>query len=211
MAWSQLRITACFLLVACSAQDPGVEGLTRGEFKDGGSSLDGAKSDSGSKDGSADGSTTDGGDGSASATAFTGAGAWATGKPATSAVTFHANNSVGVVPGKDQDCLSCHKMAGSGPQFLFAGTIFQDMNGTTPAVDKEVRVRGTDGKAYSTHSDADGNFWYLPAVGESIAFPAQSGARDATNTSLMVAAITASSCNAGGCHDGTTQKYLHLP
>ena len=210
-------ILACFLALACSATDPGVEGLTRGEFSDSGPLGDGTTSGDGG--GNTDGSPTgDSGnpqdsasDSTTGTTAFTGASAYASNKPATSAVTYHNNNNVGVTPGKGQDCLSCHKMGGSGPQFLFAGTLFQDMNGTTPAVDKEVRVRGNDGKAYSAHSDDNGNFWYLPGMGEALAFPAMAGARDATNTSLMNGALAAASCNASGCHDGTTQAYLHIP
>ncbi len=216
MTWSAGPLAVCFLVVGlcggCGASDPGVEGLTR--FVEGGAPPgDGAAGDA-NKDGALGdaGQTGDSGaDATTSTTAFTGDTAFASNKPATSAVTYHTNNNVGVTPGKDQDCLSCHKMGGAGPQFLFAGTIFQDVNGTTPAVDKEIRVRGSDGKAYSAHSDADGNFWYLPGTGEAIAFPAQPGARDATNTALMVGTLTASSCNAGGCHDGNTQAYLHIP
>jgi len=194
-----------------------VEGLTRGQFKDAGSDsqilgLDsGSNKDSGGT-GNDSGTTPDSGtDSGVSTGAFAGAGAFASNKPATTAVTYHTNNNVGVTPGKDVDCLSCHKMGGSAPQFLFAGTIFQDNMGNTPAVDKEIRVRGNDGKAYSAHSDNDGNFWYVPGMNEAIAFPAQAGARDAANTSLMNGTLSASSCNAGGCHDGNTQAYVHLP
>jgi hypothetical protein len=196
-----------FLVVGCTVADPGVEGLTRGEFKDGGSSFDsGPAGDGGAEAG-------DAGDAEAgpSTNAFTGAGAYTNTQPVTSAVTYHNNNNVGVTPGKNQDCLNCHKQGGAGVTFLFAGTIFQDQNGNTPATGVEVRVRGSDGKPFSSHSDSDGNFWYQPGTGESIAFPAQSGARDGTNTVLMVANLTAASCNAGGCHDGTTQAYLHVP
>lgn len=199
-----------FPLVACLAADPGVEGLTRGEFTDGGSHPDAGKpGDAGQTDGSSQGDAA--GDGSTAANAFTGATAYAATQPPTRAVQYHQNGNVGVTPGKNQDCLSCHKMGGPGPVFLFAGTVFQDQNGTTPAAAKEIRVRGSDGKAFSTHSDSDGNFWYEPAVGEAIAFPMQAGVRDATNTALMTTTQTASSCNASGCHDGTTQAYLHLP
>ena len=197
-----------FLVVACDAADPGVENLTRGEFKEGGTPLGDAATagDSGAKDGG-----DAGGDGSSATNAFTGAGTFTSSQPATSAVDYHNNNAVGVTPGKDQDCLGCHKMGGAGTEFLFAGTIFQDNQGTTPAAGVEIRVRGSDGKAYSAHSDADGNFWYKPGTGEALAYPAQDGARNATQTALMVSTATASSCNAGGCHDGTTQPSVHVP
>jgi hypothetical protein len=195
-----------------------VEGLTRGQFADDGSSSSDVvvtgdsghpKTDGGGTDGGTGGDSSTGTDSGATTTAFTGAGAFASNKPATSAVTYHTNNNVGVTPGKGVDCLGCHKMGGAGPAFLFAGTLFQDMNGNTPAVDKEIRVRGNDAKAYSAHSDDDGNFWYLPGVNETVAFPANCGARDGTNTSLMNGTISAASCNT--CHDGATQAFIHLP
>jgi len=188
-----------------------VEGLTRGQFKQEAGADTGSTGDGGSKDGSKDGASDTGVDTGGTTTAFTGAGAFASNKPATSAVTFHNNNMVGVTPGPGQDCLSCHKMGGSGPVFMFGGTVCADMACNTRAVDKEIRVRGSDGKAYSAHSDNDGNFWYEPGTGEALAFPAMSGARDGTNTALMVGNLTASSCNTGGCHDGSTQAYVHLP
>jgi hypothetical protein len=190
-----------------------VEGLTRGQFAVDASPEVGPTGDSGPKtDAAKEGGSTDSGtDTGATTTAFTGAGAYASNKPATSAVTYHTNNNVGVTPGPGQDCLSCHKMGGSGPQFLFAGTVCADMACNTRAVDKEVRVRGSDGKAFSAHSDDDGNFWYLPGTGEAISFPANSGARDGTNTALMTGTIAMGSCNSGGCHDGNTQAYVHLP
>jgi len=202
-------LSLSFLVLGCTAADPGVEGLTRGEFKDGGV----IPVDSGLPPGDAavDAPSDGGSDTGGTTTAFSGDGTYTSTQPTTSAVTYHNNDNVGVTPGKDQDCLSCHKMGGAGPVFLFAGTVFSDTNGTTPAVAKEIRVRGTDGKAFSAHSDADGNFWYEPGTNESLAFPAQSGVRDGTNTALMVGAISAASCNTSGCHDGNTQAYLHLP
>lgn len=193
-----------------------MEGLTRGEFKEGGIlSADGGKPGDASgdvvilpTDGSSDAPT----DALIAQNAFSGdTTPWASNKPATTAATFHTQNNVGITPGKNQDCLSCHKMGGAGPQFLFAGTIFQDMNGTTPASDVEVRVLGADNKGYSAHSDTDGNFWYLPGQNEAVAYPAYHGARNASTTVLMSETATASSCNASGCHDGTTQAYLHIP
>lgn len=214
MRWTFGPLCVCFLVVGCSYADPGVEGLTRGEFAQD-ASVDasvpvgdsGPKTDAGNKDGATDAAADTGG----TATAFTGDTAYASNKPATSAVTYHTNDNVGITPGPGQDCLSCHKMGGAGPIFLFAGTVCADMACNTRAVDKEVRVRGSDGKAFAAHSDDDGNFWYEPGQGEALAFPAMPGARDGTNTSLMVGTITAASCNTGGCHDGTTQAYVHLP
>ncbi len=216
-------LAVCFLglssYLGCSFADPGVEGLTRGQFKsdagfdgsvgsDSGGPKDGSSAGDSSSSGGDSGSGTDSG---GTTTAFTGAGGFTSNKPATSAVMYHNNNGVGVTPGPGVDCLSCHKMGGAGTQFLFAGSICADNACNTPAVDKEVRVRGSDGKAFSAHSDDDGNFWYVPGTGEAIAFQAQVGARDGTNTSLMNGKLSASSCNTGGCHDGNGQAYVHLP
>lgn len=213
MRWTFGPLFVCFLTLACSYEDPGVEGLTRGQFAQDASPEVGSTGDSGPKpDASKDGSGGDtGADTGGTTTAFTGDTAFATNKPATSAVTYHNNNMVGVTPGPGQDCLGCHKMGGSGPVFLFGGTVCADMNCNARAVDKEIRVRGSDGKAFAAHSDDDGNFWYEPGTGEAIAFPAMSGARDGTNTALMTGTISMGSCNSGGCHDGSTQAYVHLP
>jgi hypothetical protein len=129
----------CFLVLACSAADPGVEGLTRGEFsKDGGPTqdvvmppVDGATKDTGMPKQDAANDT-----GTTTTTAFTGAGAYASNQPATTAVQHHMANGVGITPGLGVDCLSCHKMGGAGVEFLFGGTVFLDKAGTMPAANK---------------------------------------------------------------------------
>jgi len=121
---------------------------------------------------------------------------------------FHTNNNISVTPGLGVDCLTCHKSGGPGAEFLFGGTVFQDKAGTMPAVDKEVRVLGSDSVGYTANSDADGNYWFKK-VATAIAFPAMSGVRDATQTVLMVGNITVSNCN--GCHNKTTTDPLHIP
>lgn len=206
-------LSVCFLLVACGAADPGVEGLTRGEFdKDAASPVDAtqtgdAPQDVASMTDSAMGS--DAADSGMSMTnVFTGAGAFAADQPTTTAVMEHTMNNVGVTPGLGVDCLTCHKMGGPGAVFLFGGTVFQDVGGTMPAVDQEVRVVDNGNVGYSAHSDADGNFWYKMAA-TSIAFPAMSGVRNATQTALMTNSLTAANCN--GCHDKNTTDPLHIP
>jgi hypothetical protein len=208
----------CFLALGCSAADPGVEGLTRGEFSEAGTSGDDATVKPSDAGGDAvvlpndSGATDAPSDAIATQNAFSGDNnPYAANPPPTTAATFHTQNNVGITPGKNQDCLSCHKMGGTGPQFLFAGTIFKDMTGTTPAADIEVRVLGSDNKGFSAYSDTDGNFWYLPGQNDALAYPANHGARDTATTVLMSETATASSCNANGCHDGTTQAYLHIP
>lgn len=202
----------CALWVAgCSAADPGVEGLTRGNRSDGGG---GGGSDSGVK---VDGGGSDGGSGadsgtpdSGAPTAFTGAGGYTSQKPATSAKSIHQMKGVGTVPSKSVACQSCHGNGGGAPEFFFAGTIFTDQAGTMPAVDVEVRARGTDGVGYTAHSDDDGNFWFKKGMA-TLAFPCTTGARDGQmNVALMKGTIANGDCNSGACHAGG-QGAIHLP
>jgi hypothetical protein len=191
-----------------------VEGLTRGEFDkdsaapiDASQTVDSSTSETAVQDSAEDQESASDSSGTTT-TAFTGAGAYATDQPTTTAVSEHMTNNVGVTPGLGVDCLTCHKMGGPGAVFLFGGTVFQDMAGTMPAVDQEVRVLDSNSVGYSAHSDADGNFWYK-MVATSIAFPAMSGVRNATQTVLMTNTLTASNCN--GCHDKNTTDPLHIP
>jgi hypothetical protein len=191
--------------VACSAADPGVEGLTRqGQKYDGGSpnpvADSGVPVDSG-------GGGDAGVDAAPAQNAFTGAPAYVSQQPATSAKQEHTNNGVGVVPDKSQKCLDCHKQGGSGVAFLFGGTAYGDMNGGTPAANKEIRVRTkANGTGYIAHSDADGNFWFKAQVAG--AYPAQTGIRDNAKQALMNGDISDGNCN--GCHDGNGTKVVYL-
>lgn len=206
-----LGLFAGLLATACSAADPGVEGLTRpGSKYDGGpSNFDGSNPGTDGGTPSDSGLPADGGaDSSGATTAFTGAGAYASQQPGTSAKTTHANKGVGVVPNKDAACLTCHKNGGAGPTFLFAGTAFLDKAGTMVAADKEIRVRSkADGTAYLAHSDADGNFWLKLAVPAGF-YPALSGIRDGAKTSLMTGALNDGDCN--GCHNGVVTDGVYL-
>lgn len=199
-------------LAACSAADPGVDGLTRGNLAaptntplgDGGKppGSDGsAGNDSGplGKDAMAPDSS------SATTDAFTGAGAYASSLPPMTAVDIHKGKGVNTTPGKNTACLGCHN--GNAPDFLFAGTVFKDKAGTIPAANLEIRVRGNDGNGFITHSDLDGNFWLLK--GNALVTPALTGCRDSTNTALMSGNITDTNCN--GCHNGNGTDALHLP
>src|SRR5205823_9250212 len=98
---------------------------------------------------------------------------------------------------------------GAGVEFMFAGTIFTDQAGTMPAANYEVRVRGSDGVGYISHSDADGNFWFKKGMAN-LQFPATSGGRNMSATALMTGTITTGDCNDGGCH-ASTQGAIHLP
>ncbi|CAN5804275.1 hypothetical protein BH09MYX1_BH09MYX1_43830 [soil metagenome] len=202
--WSFAGFATVFAL-ACSAADPGVEGLTRQgqKYDDGGPNPiadSGPQVDSGGTDAG-------GGDTSAPVTAFTGAGAYTSNQPAMSAKAIHTSKGVGTVPNQMAACLDCHKNGGSGPEFLFAGSAFADMNAAAGAPNKEIRVRSKgNGTGYIAHSDADGNFWLKPGVAGY--YPALSGIRDGAKTLTMSGDVTDGNCNK--CHDGNTTKVVYL-
>ena len=206
-----LGLFAGLLATACSAADPGVDGLTRpGSKYDGGpSNFDGSVPNTdGGNPADSGGPADSGTDSAVATTAFTGAGAYASQQPATSAKMTHVNKGVGVVPAKDQACLTCHKNGGSGVEFLFAGTAFLDKAGTMAAADKEIRVRAkSDGTGYISHSDADGNFWFKLAAPANF-YPANTGMRDGAKSSLMTGAINDGDCNA--CHNGGGTDVVYL-
>ena len=204
-----VRISPLFvavsLMVACSAADPGVDGLTRAQHLASGGDSGLPLQDGGSHDG-ATSDASPAPDGSVAQDAFTGAGAYANNMPATSAATFHQNNSVGVTPGKDTACLNCHG-SGAKTEFLFAGSVFKDKAGTMPDPGAEVRVRGSDGTGFLTNADSDGNFWFKKVA--NVMTPAMTGARDGANTGLMTGTISDTNCN--NCHNGVGTDPMHLP
>ncbi|MBS2013428.1 MAG: hypothetical protein JST00_11100 [Deltaproteobacteria bacterium] len=91
-------------------------------------------------------------------------------------------------------CLNCHGDSGGAPTFSAAGTVYA---GTTPASSVEVRVLGNDGKAYSTYTDADGNFFFRAST-QLIELPAMVGVRNASGARLMTTLVTSGNCNQ--CH-----------
>lgn len=102
-------------------------------------------------------------------------------------------------------CLGCHDGEGKGgaPAFLFAGTVYENAQGKA-AARVEVRMVGADGKALSTHTDENGNFFFRANAG-TIAVPAIAGARNATATRSMANKINDANCNQ--CH-GTTARLV---
>ncbi len=198
---------AVFLLIGCSATDPGVDGLTRADRSqnpvDAGVSVPG---DAAVKTGDAAVKA----DAAVSVTGFTGAGAFVSNVPATSAAQHHKSKGVGVVPSKSAACLNCHGINGNAPYFLFGGTVYSDVAGTQPAADAEVRVRGGDGSGFLAHSDVDGNFWYAPQMGDKLIFAALTAVRGVSSkVTPMDGAISGADCN--GCHSGGGTGAVHYP
>lgn len=112
-------------------------------------------------------------------------------------------NPVNGDPAK-QACLTCHSNGGGAPNFALGGTAYEDAAGTTPAVGAEIRMVDTNGMAFTTHTDARGNF-YIKGGGTPT-YPAHVGARNAAAARDMSATITNGDCN--GCHDGKTTGFI---
>lgn len=107
-------------------------------------------------------------------------------------------------------CLTCHRAGGDGPRWFAGGTVFANVQGTTPAPRVEVRFRDAAGNAASTYTDNDGNFYLTPAQAQGLSFPLQVGARDGTNVRPMIATIAAGDCSAAACHGGAA-GVIHVP
>ncbi len=135
-------------------------------------------------------------------TLFTGAPAYASAPIVASAAAAHAAKGA-PAPGNKTACLTCHKAGGTGPAFVFGGSVFADGDGKKGAPDIEVRVVDAKGTAVSVHSDADGNFW---AKGDALTGPAHAGARNGVKTKLMHQPLTTGDCNS--CHDTNIPMLL---
>ncbi len=214
-AWALLAT----VIFACSSSDPGSVVIEPGHGKSltgpDMSTTGGKKhSDSGtSSDGMGEDVASDGSDDMDQATLedggapLFGAAAYKGMPVATSAATLHSMMGGPSDPGYQMACLSCHGAGTKDTQFLFAGSIYTDVDGGTGAQDIEVRVVDSKGKGTNVYSDTDGNFW---ATGTStLSAPARCGARNAVSVQIMPSSLTSGDCN--GCHDGTTKPIMHLP
>lgn len=155
---------------------------------------------------------TDGGGGGDSSTppavnAFTGAPAYVATLGQNARKNDHGN---GGNPAK-LACLSCHRQGGNAPRWFAGGTVFTEAAGTTPAARVEIRFRDATGKAVSTYSDADGNFYLTPNQAQGLTFPLQVGARDATNVRPMVTMLSMGDCSASACHGNASVGAVHVP
>ena len=107
------------------------------------------------------------------------------------------------------NCLGCHGPGGVGVQFLAAGFLATQANGTNGAADVEVRIWSTATSAgASNHSDSDGYYWIKPGAG-AVTAPFQAGIRDATHQVLMPTDASGGGCNGSSCHGGG-QGAVHI-
>ena len=96
---------------------------------------------------------------------------------------------------------SCHNHG-----FTFAGTVY-DASGVAVS-GAEVRLVDSTGQGISVYSGINGNFYSSTPWAAS----AMVGARNATNTQLMVAPISSSQGGCNSCHaSGGTTSPIHLP
>lgn len=192
------------ITAACSAPDPGEVNFSTNpaKLKDGGIRI----GDSGGGGGGEGGTT-------GPVTAFTGAPAYQSGSgPSTDRdehqARFGSTNPAG------QSCLDCHGQTGdAGTKFTMGGTVYGPDDAGLGNV--EVRVKEPDGTSIATYSNAEGNFFYLAAVGEPIEAGALCGVRNSdTNIQTMpdgLTGATGGSCNQKGTCHGGTQGHIHLP
>lgn len=144
-----------------------------------------------------------------SAGAFAGAPAYvATLGPSTIDLSGKGNGHLSFNAGGNpagRPCLDCHdgSTKGGAPAFLFAGTVYENAQGKA-AARIEVRMVGADGKALSTHTDDNGNFFFRASAG-TVAIPAIAGVRNATTAHSMSNKINDANCNQ--CH-GTTARLV---
>lgn len=175
-----------------------------------GSPTPGGGTGGGQDAGAGDASAPDAADGAApGANAFTGAAAYAA---KTGPSTRNGDHPNGGNPAK-LDCMtsSCHGQGGEGPRFVAGGTIYTSAAATTPAAQVEVRLLDAKGNAVSAYTNADGNFFVRQNQGAKLAFPLKVGARNATVTRPMSAAIADGACSTAACHGGAATGVAHVP
>jgi hypothetical protein len=219
-----LSTVALAALLACGGGADGSQDLTTpadgsssGTGSSGTSGTSGSSGSSGSSSGTSGTSSTDAGTDSGDAStnhepnAFTGAAAFVAKLGGSTLKTAHP--FTGRNPAK-HDCLdsNCHGPGGDGPTFVAGGSVFQDVAGTKPAAQIEVRLRDAAGKSVLTNTDANGNFYVraTTATAAGLSFPVNAGARSATATQVMTDTIPAGNCNSSACHGGK-QGWIHVP
>jgi hypothetical protein len=127
-------------------------------------------------------------------------------------------HTAGGTSNKDQPCIAsgCHGPVGTGtgaPIYSFAGTIYTDATGATPAAGATVFVTA-GGTTKHLLADKDGNFYIEAGL-----FPAPTTQMTAntqatqcpTVTPMIGVLVTAGgNCNQGGCHAAGAQPKVHL-
>ncbi|MGH7280557.1 MAG: hypothetical protein ACRELY_03465 [Polyangiaceae bacterium] len=193
------------ITAACSAPDPGEVTFSTNpdKLRDGGIRI----ADSGGGGGGEGGVT-------GPQTAFTDAPDYVSGSGPTTdraehMARFGSQNPAG------QSCLDCHAKGGdAGTTFTIGGTVFGPDDAGLNNV--EVRVKEPDGTSIATYTNAEGNFFYLAAVGEPLADAgALSGVRNSdTEVETMPDSLPGTgggSCNQKGTCHGGTQGHIYLP
>ncbi len=180
------------LLAACSAPDPGALNVQDPIVPNG------RNTSTSTSSGTAASSTSSGAPAGLFADAFK------TGDPGqdTSAATVHTGAVAGNKFGQDCSKAGCHAATGGGagaPVWKAAGSVY---DGTAPAVNVQVRIKGDKGLC-DTFTDKSGNFWCETDMGTL----QSAGVRNATKTSLMMSTPPSGGCQATPtCHSATVNK-----
>ncbi len=96
-----------------------------------------------------------------------------------------------------RNCIGCHDLK-------YAGTVYTDATGTTPASSVTVIVTEADGTQRSMVSDQSGNFYSdqgNPAGGYTVTVQG--------NSVNMARTVTSGGCNSSGCHTGDTVPRIY--
>jgi hypothetical protein len=117
----------------------------------------------------------------------------------------------GTVEGKNcMTATTCHGPDGPKP-WVFAGTLYSSVAGTTTVAKGQIRVLGPDGAEIgTTYTDANGNFWLDKAAatvpaGSTVGVRKEGGTAPRQMASKLQ--TTDNGCNKGGtCHVGQTPK-----
>ncbi len=95
-----------------------------------------------------------------------------------------------------KDCMTCHQSGGSGPEFVFGGTVYK-ADGTTPAPHVQLGVKA--GETWlSAYSGDNGNYWVVSKTAVDWS-TAEIRFRNGKGDKKMMTAATAA-CNQ--CHTG---------
>lgn len=100
----------------------------------------------------------------------------------------------------------CHDGASGPPLWTLAGTLYTDLEGTTPLAGGTLIFTDANDQEIKLTTASNGNFY----TGDAIAFPVKVKASRCPNSLSMDMAITTAqaSCNQAGCHAAGNRIYV---
>jgi len=100
----------------------------------------------------------------------------------------------------------CHDGGGPPPKWTLSGTLYTDIEGTTPLAGGTIIFTDANAQEIKLITASNGNFY----TGDPIAFPITVKGSRCPNTVPMIAPVTAAqgSCNLAGCHGAGNRSYV---